>query len=458
MPAFFRSQFRGDASSIRSSRGHTDRLGFAISSLISTIASSQVSIARLAQLVTCIAIASHGVQVFPASLSLEEAVQIALTEEPMVLSLSSKAQAYDDLADASLKLPDVNLRTGLMNLPLEHGDFRTEGMTQLGFGLRQVIPPVGKRYALQAKNESLATEKREQMKIRQLEVVRAVRLAWLEAFFQDRALELVQDSRSHFVDLIELARSLYSVGDKNQEDVIKAELELLNLDNRLLNTRQSRDDAYTILSQWLDQHVTESVERKLPNWTNIPSLDQLEVRLLEHPKLEAINALAKSNDDQFDIAKSNLRPMWTVDLGYSYRDGGLPTGDSRSDLVSAVVSFSWPLWGSEKHTKQMSAAVMNKQSAMHERDLILRNLKYELTLTHSRWGTLTERIQLYDSGILQKARDHARATLVAYKNEKATMSEVTKSYIVEINTALDYERIIVDRARAWAVIDSLVDL
>ena len=391
-------------------------------------------------------------------LSLSEAEQMAVAEEPQILSLDYEADAFDELAIASTKLPDVQIRSGLMNFPLERGGFKTEGMTHLAVGLRQTIPPRGQRFALSEKNTYLARQKREEVNARTRDVTLEVRNAWLEANFSDRAVDLVTESRTLFVELVQIARSLYSVGTQNQNDVLQADLELLKLDDRLLQVKQDRAEAYASLSQLLGQPITISVQKQLPTWGEIPSIEQLQTRLPSHPLVVAKNALLQANDAHYDYEESGLKPSWTFDVAYSYRDGQLPTGSSRSDFVSATLSLSAPLWRNERQKRRMSAETLRKSSTSQDRSLLLRNLNYQLDIAHSRWETLSNRLKLYEESMNQQSEDHAQATLASYRNKVIGLSDVARSYIGQIDTQLAYQRIQIDLLKTWAKIDSLVDL
>lgn len=390
------------------------------------------------------------------SLSLEQAEKLALADAPQVESLNIQADALDEIAESSKSLPDVQFRTGLLNFPLQHGGFQTEGMTQMSVGIRQNIPPLGQRLALVQKNKHLANEKREQSRDKHLDVRLAVRIAWLEANYQDRAVELVEDSRKLFEDLVDIATSLYSVGKRNQNDVLQAELELMRLDDDLSHARQVRHEAYVRLSRLLGREMTISVEEELPDWHSVANLERLLQGLNSHPRLALIDARKGADLAQRSYEASNLNPKWTVDLGYGYRDGELPNGDSRADFISASVSVSLPLWSRESQHRKMSAASLRANSATQSGISVLRELRYELSLAHSQWSTLTDRVKLYEEQLIAQSNANAQATLGLYRNEVIGLSDVARSYIDQINTQLSYQRLLVDRLKAWARIDSLV--
>ena len=73
-------------------------------------------------------------------LTLVEAEDLALAEEPGRMALEAQATALEERAIVAGALPDPMLRVGLNNYPIESGNFTTEGMTNAGVSFRQSFP------------------------------------------------------------------------------------------------------------------------------------------------------------------------------------------------------------------------------------------------------------------------------------------------------------------------------
>jgi hypothetical protein len=73
-------------------------------------------------------------------LTLAEAEDLALAEEPGQKALQARAAALEARAVVAGELPDPMLRVGINNFPIQSGSFSTEGMTHAAIGLRQSFP------------------------------------------------------------------------------------------------------------------------------------------------------------------------------------------------------------------------------------------------------------------------------------------------------------------------------
>ncbi|NND65236.1 MAG: TolC family protein, partial [Gammaproteobacteria bacterium] len=290
-------------------------------------------------------------------LSLTDVESLALSAEPGHQALLARAEATSDLSVAAGALPDPQLRAGILNFPVDSGGFTTEGMSQVQVGVRQAFP-AGRTRALTTQQLEVATEEiRAQAQARERDVQTAVRHAWLNTYYWDEAQRIVSDSRPFFSDLVRITQSLYAVGKKNQQELLRAELELSRLDDRLLVINKRQVASRATLSEWIgEHHAQRPLASDLPNWVSMPSFEAMKIRLTEHPQLQAAEDRVKSQTVGVDLAKQKYKPSWAIDLNYGLRDGQLPNGDPRSDFLSGMLTFDLPVFTKNRQDRQLSSA------------------------------------------------------------------------------------------------------
>ena len=382
-------------------------------------------------------------------LTLAEASKLALEGEPGTLALFEEATAFDELALAAEQLPDPQLRFGAANLPLEAGGFRTEGMSQAQLGVRQVFPPVAARSAAGRRQQALAEMRRAQAGDRQRQVLLAVRNAWLDTHQEGQSRRLVLDAQQLFANLVTITRSLYAVGGKNQQDLLRAELELSHLQARLIATEERETAARAVLERWIGGAASRPLAEP-QEWPGPPSLDHLRSALAQHPALLAAAAEVAAGKAAVTLAHSRFRPNWTLDAAYGYRDGGLPNGLPRSDFFSVTASVSAPLFTAKRQQPALRAAEAQRRSADAARDELRQRLDADLLREKRRWLDLGRRLALYDDVVLEQASANAAATLAAYRSEAANFADVMRSYINDLEVRLEHVRLAVERRRSHA--------
>jgi outer membrane protein TolC len=388
-------------------------------------------------------------------LTLAAAEDLALDHEPGQVALEARAEALDEQSVAAGQLPDPMLRMGLANFPLQSGGFSTEPMTQAQLGIRQAFPPGKSRSVSTRRFRSLALEMEESAGARRRDVLLAVRQAWLDSYYWQRAQAIVSDSRPFFGDLVSVTRSLYEVGRKTQQDLLRAELELSRLDDRVIEIDREQAEARAALSRWVATASARPIALKLPAWDQVPAPGKLHDSLLEHPAVRAADARIAAHNAGVDLAHEQYKPGWALDLGYGYRDGMLPSGAPRSDFVSLSVTVDLPIFRGNRQDRALGAALRERRAANESRDELLRRLASELDREHARWQQLSRRIALYESRILTQAEGRANAALLAYQSDAGDFADVMRGYIDDLDTRLEFVRLQVERAQTYAVLANL---
>ncbi|MBT8092493.1 MAG: TolC family protein [Gammaproteobacteria bacterium] len=389
------------------------------------------------------------------SLTLAEAEALALHEEPGQSALLASADAMRERAVVAGELPDPELRMGLANYPIESGGFTTEGMTQAMLGIRQSFPP-GKTRAFRTQQfRSMADEMSQTATAREREVLTLVRNAWLEAYYWERAHTIVSESRPYFEDLVTVTQSLYAVGKKDQQDVLRADLELSRLNDRLIDISRQRANSRAALSEWIGADSGRPIAETLPSWNSVPPLASLQVELARHPALQAADARVDARVAGIDIAREQVKPGWALDLGYGYRNGYLPSGDPRSDFVSLSVTMDLPLFRKNRQNRELAAALSERRAAADSREEVRRRLASQLHAAYTQWQELSRRVDLYERLILVQAEDQANAALAAYQSETGDFADVMRGFIDNLTTRLDHIRLQTERAQSYAVLANL---
>jgi outer membrane protein TolC len=388
-------------------------------------------------------------------LTLQEAEELALYDEPGQNSYLSRAEGLREKSVAGGQLPDPTMRIGLSNYPIQSGGFTTEGMTQAQLGVRQVFPGGETRELTTQKFRSLAAEMTHKADGRGRDVLTSVRRTWLETHYWREAHQVAADSRPFFDDLVTITRSLYSVGRKNQQDLLRAELELSRLDDRIIDMSKQHSRSRAALSRWVGSDSGRPVAAKLPGWNAIPALAVLKENLQTHPALMAADASIGTSITGIDLARQEYKSDWAIDLGYGYRNGELSNGDPRSDFISLAVTFDLPFFRGKRQDRSLGAALSEKRAADQSREEVRRRLTSQLEAEYVRWQDLGKRLDLYERLILSVSADNASAALAAYQSDAGDFADVMRAYVDDLDTRLDYIRLEVERDQSFAAIANL---
>lgn len=387
--------------------------------------------------------------------SIDDAVEYALTNEPEIHSLGLQVEAQANLQEAATRLPDPTVRTGILNVPIDSFALNSEPMTQTLVGVRQTIPAIGSRIALSMKHGHLSEAFAHRRTLQRKTTTLATRIAWLEAHYQRHAVGLTTQALQLLESFVNVVRARYAAGDELQLAVLAAELELNRLQSRLIDTNRQREQSVYELQRLIGVADELSVGIELPNWNVAPTRELVTQSIKAHPRIQAANALIAAESAMTQLQETALKPEWHLDLSYGIRDGTNLDGSSRSDFASATLSFSLPIVEKRKHNLRLLSAQASVDSARSSKTVVLRDMLSEIDVSYSEWARLTERLTLLDETIIAQSHNHAQAALKAYQNKEGSFTDVLLSYVNEVDLKLEQHRVKIDRLKVWATIDSL---
>ena len=385
-----------------------------------------------------------------AGLDINEVVRLALAADPAIAASDARARALADNAIADGQLPDPKLSTGIANLPVDNFDIDREPMTQVQLGVSQAFPRGKTLHYKQLQTRSMASAEQATKEAATHMLVRDARNRFLELYYQLQAEQVVRDTRKLFARLVDITRSHYANGRANQQDVLRASLELSRLDDRATRILNEADRNRAALMKWIGDAALLPVEEHFPELPALPSRKEIASGLPLHPVFRAETAKLEASNRAIQIAREQYKPGWSAALSYNQRFGDDPNGDERSDMMSAMVSIDLPVFPGKRQDKRLSASILQAESAQLTRDDKLRELKQMLDTDHANWQRLGERAALYESQLLNESAANARASLNAYQSGITEFTTLMRARITDLDVRLEALRVRVDRTRAQA--------
>ena len=385
-----------------------------------------------------------------ADLDIDEAVRLALADDPLIAATQARAQAHSDNAVADGELPDPQLKTGLYNVPLDNFKLNDEPTTQLRLGIVQSFPRGRTLHYRREQTEWLATSEQAGAESARRQLVRDVRNSYLELYYQVLAESIVTDSRGLFAQLVDITRSHYASGRVSQQDVLRSSLELSRLDDRSTRIRNASDQSRAALMKWIGDAAMLPVSRAFPPLPPLPSKAELEAALRQHPAIRLETAKLEAENRKVKIAREQYKPGWSAGLEYRKRFGDDPDGSDRTDMMAAMVSLDLPLFPKNRQDRRLAASVQQAEAIHLSRVDRLRELQRMLETDYASWQRLGERVALYESQLQQEAAANARASLKAYQSGVTEFTSLMRARITDLDIRLEALRIRVDRARAHA--------
>jgi len=382
------------------------------------------------------------------ALTLQEVEEITAKNDYISQSQLSRRDALEESAVADGQLPDPQLNVGLFNAPLDNFDLDREPNTQLRFGVSQSFP---RGETLKIRSQQTLWSGKEQDYRSQDQLAQSVRLArenYLDIYYNVGAQEIIHESHQYFAQLVDIAESFYSVGRVNQQDVLRAQLELSRLEERVIIFEKNEELARAQLSKWLDERAYEVID------TEFPTLDKLEEQhtvvnqLIDHPRIKASDTVISYFSEGVAIAEEQYKPGWSVGVEYRKRFGNNTDGSDRADQMTALVKVDLPIFTDKRQDRRLSSSQHQVMAAKDLRSDQLQVFKQSVFREFSTLVKFQEQSMLYDTRLTPDANANASASLKAYQSGVTEFTTLARARITQLDVQLEALRVKVEAAKA----------
>lgn len=417
-------------------------------------------------MLTLLLIAPTSLSAEASSLDLESAIEMSIAADPWLRGSEQMELALTEEAVAAGSLPDPALSLTAINVPLTSFDIGQENMTQMALGLNQQFPRGRTRALSRQQKELLASVEPLRRADRKAMLTMSVATLFLDAYLAQASRQLIENDRDLFEQLVDAAEAQYTSasGRARQQDLIRAQLELIRLDDRLTRLHQEQEVAQQRLAELVPDSGRQPIDTAMPNLGNGASARlssgpassaALYAQLETHPAVLAVNRRIDAVSTGTDLARQKYRPGWGLRAQYGYRADD-PAGRSRDDLLTVGLTFDLPLFRGDRQDRAVNAAVAREAAARTDRDLLIRELVSRLESERAELLRLEQRRDLYHDRLLPQMSQQAEASLAAYNNADGDFAEAVRARIAELDTKIDALTIDVARQQTLARIGYLL--
>lgn len=390
------------------------------------------------------------------ALSLAEAERLAVERDAVLRQLQSESVAMRERAVAEGQWMDPKLKFGAVNVPVDSFSLDAEDMTMLEVGVSQEFQPGRTRELARRRMEQSASAAEAVADDRRRIVQRAVRRAWTELAYLARAREIVASQSDWVEQMRSSARARYASGEGKQLEVLQAGLDVAMLREQQLDFDRDEAMQRAQLARWIgEEEAARAGPFALPARSDLEPLATLESRLTRHPAQVDFEHRIDAAETAIDLARQRKRPGWMLDLSYGLRSGSMD-GESRPDMMSAMVTMDLPVFGANRQDREVAAARAEARGLHEMHDDHQRDMRAMLAEAWNVADRTAELERFYESELAPLAEQSVQAALLAYRSNRAMVDEVIAARRVALDTWLKHLRLSADRAQAQYDVDYLV--
>jgi len=392
----------------------------------------------------------------PAGASPDEYIRYALYHSPEVEAAYQRWRASAERLPQVRALPDPRLRFGFF---LDEVETRT-GAQQARVGVSQRFPWPG---TLGGREEAAARAARaawRRFETARLEVTERVVGALHELAYLDGAIGITRENLDLLTSFEAVVRARYRVGTGSHPELVRVQVELGQLEDRLAQLEAMRPAFVADLNAALNR----------PGDTDVPRLDELPGRVAAldggelaalareaNPGLLGLDERVEEERVRAEVARKEGLPDLTVGLDYFVTDEAFDSsiGESGDDPILLSFGINVPLWR-EKYKAGVREALARRLAVSREREGEANRIAASI---HRAWFEHTDahrRVRLFERTLIPKAEQSLRASLAGFRAGETSFLDLLDTERTLLEFALSAERAKADRGQALARLQRLV--
>lgn len=357
-------------------------------------------------------------------------VQLALENNPEILAAQHRVAAQTEVIPQVTSLADPTLSDTFQ--PFHNNSLQTAaGRGPNRLTLAQKFPWFGK---LRVRGEVAEAETQiaiTQLAQAQLKVIEDVNLAYYDVYFNQKSIKITQKNQRLLTDLLKFAEARYRTGATSQQDVLRAQVELDKLENRLIFLNQKLRQAQADLAEVIQADPESDLRASSLDVPSAPrQINQLyEAAILSRPEIqEQLHALIR-NQKAEELAHLRYKPDVTLGMGWQTitNDDAISPVANSNDNVAFTVGINLPIYRDRLRAGVNEAEHRSVESTRRyeaTRDDTFRIIRRLTVQAHA----LEEQIALFRDKIIPKTEQTLRISTADYRVGKVDFQQILENW------------------------------
>ena len=377
---------------------------------------------------------------------LDDLVAEALAKNPDVAGALSSAEAARLRIAPARTLPDPSLSFNYQN-DGRSPSLGARDMTFLGAMFSQPLPWPGKLRLAGEEARSRAEEIRDGTVGRaRLAVEARVRRAYYEYLFAREEIDLIEDRSRSWREISDIVRERYAVGIGIQQDLLRAQVEVLRLDEARAELRAQLASRVAEVNRLLGrpQDTELRTPARLTYHPQAPDLPALLQAVRDRsPELAAASRSIEAARLRADLAKKSLLPDFLASGGPMYRGGLDP-------MWQVGIGITLPIYAGSRQRPLLASAQADIRAEEARLSSAARELEFRTRERLENLNAVLKIAGLYDQGVLPVDRLSLESAIASYRTGKVPFVTVLEA----LNTLYADRSILLTRlaeAEKWRI-------
>lgn len=372
--------------------------------------------------------------------SVEKYIQFALGQNPEIHAARKRVEALAYQVPVAASLQDPTLSVTAQPAPVQTAGGEQRVILSAG----QKLPWHGKLDTRASVAEAQTNVARAQLAAVELATIAKVKRAYYELYFIQRAITVTESEQRLLGEIRAIANTRYRTGKASQQDVLRADLEISNIENELIRLRQQLTSGQARLARLL--HVAPQTRvlalDRLPSEHAPQSLDWLQQQAVAaRPELHAKLAAIQRDQLSAELARLDYKP--DVTMGFSWigvSQSGISPVSNGEDAFLLTAGVNLPIYKNRLDASVRSAEAQAVSTA-RQYDSLRDGTLEEVTDLFAQARSQQELLTLFREDILPKARQTLEVSRKAYNVGEVDFLQLIDNWRQLLRYEISYRRL-----------------
>ncbi len=388
---------------------------------------------------------------------LAKLVEEAERNNPQILAARHAWQAAAQVRPQVSTLPDpqVVVQQFAVGSPRPFAGFTNSDFAYVGLGISQDLPYPGKLRLRGEIAQRDADAEREHFEAVRRSVVEQLKAAYFKLAYEHQELQILDRDGKLLDQVAKIADARYRVGQGNQQDVLKAELE----QTKLLRETAMHYQQHASLRAQLKQLLNRSSAQ--PNITPEPltetplnyTVDELlgMVRA-QNPEIRGQEEMVRRQSLQLELARKDFYPDFNAQYMWQH------TGPQFRDYYMLSFGVRIPIYRSRKQRPELAQAAEELNRSRREYEAQVQQSYFDIRDQYLQAETAARILKMYREGLIPQAAGTFKAGLAAYEANRQGFETLLNSFIDVLRLDEEYWRTVLDHETAVARLEQITGL
>lgn len=344
----------------------------------------------------------------------------------------------------------VSVQQFAVGSPRPFAGFSNSNFAYIGIGASQELPFPGKRGLRGKVAELEANSLREDSDAVRRRVIEQLKLTYYQLAYIQQTLGILERNDQLLNQIQQVVESRYRVGQGNQQDVLRAQLQHTKILEDIATNRQEEGQLEAELKQVLNRPQTSPdlvAEPLSPTFLLYSDVQLLQLAREKNPEVRSKEQMLRRYEAGVELAHKDFRPDFMAEYMYQHTNGQTP------EYYMATFGIRLPNRGRQK--AELAEAAENRLRAAQElQDQVqgvLSGIKQQYVLVRAS----EERLNIYKGGLIPQADATFRAGLAAYQANREDFETLLGNFLDVLNLDLQYRSELAEHESALARLERL---